>query len=672
VPEAHRPWLAGEQAAAPWSERFRPEPDWRDRWLTTIASLWWRGWRMPGRRAWATVWLTRWHGRGLNRLDDEALRARADALRPLLLARGFRLPLVARAFALAIEATDRERGLRHHSVQILGAALILRGHIAEMATGEGKTITAVLAAAAAALAGTRAHVLTVNDYLARRDAEALRGIYARLGLSVGLAASNEDGTPTDPAERRAAYACDVVYGSNKEVAFDYLRDRIAIRATPTTLRLAASNATRPGDTPPLRSTLGGLPFVVLDEADSLLIDEARTPLIISGPAAGGAAPEIFAAALAFAGTLQDGRDFTQEPELRRIRLEDEGRAKLRTAGDVGLAAYWTSAKAREELIVQALSALHLFRRDVDYVVVEGKIQIVDASTGRVMPDRQWEAGLHQLVEAKEGCELSERRVTLGRLTYQRLYARYLWCGGMSGTVAEVGRELRQVYELGVRRVPTHRRSRRRHWRTRIRVTQAAKWRAVAETAERIAGGGRAVLIGTRSVADSERLSVELAARGLAHVVLNARQDRDEAQIVAEAGEPGRITVATAMAGRGTDIHLDPAVKRAGGLHVILTEFHESARVDRQLYGRAGRQGDPGSTEALVALDDALFRDNCPGLARLLRPFAFGGQRLPRWSALLLRFAGQRKAEAVAALARRQTLASAREFDRQLAFAERPD
>jgi preprotein translocase subunit SecA len=672
MPEALRPWLAGAHADAPWSERIRPEPDWWDRWLLAIAALWWRNWRSPDWRAHATVWLTCWHGRRLSALDDDAILLRAEALRPLLLAHGFRLNLVAQAFALAIEATARERGLRHHGVQILGAALILRGHIAEMATGEGKTITAVLAAAAAALAGTQVHVLTVNDYLAKRDAETLRGIYARLGLSVGLAVPGEDGKPPPPAERRAAYGCDIVYGANKEVAFDYLRDRIAIRSASTALRAAAANVARSGGSAPQLSTARGLPFVILDEADSLLIDEARTPLIISGAAQGGTAASVYAAALDIAAGLEEGRDFILEPEHRRITLNDHGRTALRGRAQDGLSGYWPSVRAREDLIAQALSALHLFRRDADYVVVEDKVQIVDASTGRIMPDRQWEAGLHQLIEAKEGCELSDRRVTLGRLTYQRLYARYLWCGGMSGTVAEVGRELRQVYELPVTRVPTHRRSRRKHWRTRIRTGQAAKWRAVAEAAQAVAAKGRAVLIGTRSVADSEALSAELAARGLAHVVLNARQDRQEAEIVAEAGKPGRITVATAMAGRGTDIHLDDAVRKAGGLHVILTEFHESARVDRQLYGRAGRQGDPGSTEALVALDDALFQDNCPGLVRALAPVAFGGERLPVWTAALLRLAGQRKAEAVAALSRRHTLSSARDLDRQLAFAERPD
>lgn len=670
---ATKPWLACELADAPWSERIRPEAAWWDQWLVAIGALWWRAWASPDVAAHWTVWLTRRRAGKLSKCDDATLLARAEALRPGLLAQGFRPALVAEAFALAIEATARERGLRHHRVQILGAGLILRGHIAEMATGEGKTITAVLAAATAALAGTQVHVLTVNDYLARRDADTLRGIYARLGLSVGLAASKEDGTQEDPAIRRAAYGCDIVYGSNKEVAFDYLRDRIAIRETPTALRTAAALVTRPAGQAISKPTARGLPFAILDEADSLLVDEARTPLIISGAADGDTAAIVYAAALDLARSLEQGRDFELEPEMRRVRVTDPGRALIRRHKDARLDGYWTAARAREELATQALSALHLFKRDADYVVIEDEVQIVDASTGRIMPDRKWEAGLHQLIETKEGCELSDKRITLGRLTYQRLYARYLWCGGMSGTVAEVGRELRQVYELRVTRVPTHRVSRRRHIGTRIRSSQDAKWRLVAQAAQARTQTGQAVLVGTRSVADSEALSAVLGAKGLAHVVLNARQDKSEAEIIAEAGKPGRITVATAMAGRGTDIHLDPAVRAAGGLHVILTEYHESGRVDRQLYGRAGRQGDPGSTEAIVALDDPLFADNCAWLTRGLRPFAVAASGwMPGWCASLLRFAGQRKAEAVAALSRRRTLASARDLDRQLAFAERPD
>lgn len=669
-----RPWLRERLADAPWTERAPPEPAWHDRWLTGLASL---GWRRAQDLGWAArlfVLLVRLHERASRRLSDEGLKESAAALRPRLLARGFTLWLTARAFALAIEATQRETGMRHYGVQIMGARVILAGRIAEMATGEGKTITAALVASAAALAGAQVHVITVNNYLARRDATRLGPVFSRLGLTTGLAAPGDDGKPVDPAVRREAYQADIVYGSNTEIAFDYLRDRIAVREGATAARAAARQV---AEAAVPRPTTRGLVFAIIDEADSVLVDEARTPLIISGPpqgAAGGVGESVWlAAGLAVARRLSEGAHYTIEPDARRVTLTDAGRLVVRAADDPALEGWLRAPRAREELVRQAIAALAIQKLDRDYVVVDGKVQIVDPSTGRVMPDRQWEGGLHQLVEMKEGLEVTPRRVTLGKLTYQRLYTRYLWCGGMSGTAADVGRELRQVYELRVVRVPTHRRRRRKHWGVQLFGGQAAKWRAAARTAQRIAGRGRAVLIGTRTVADSEALAAVLTEMAVEHVVLNARQDQQEADIIAKAGLPGRITVATAMAGRGTDILLDPAVRAAGGLHVILTEFHESARVDRQLYGRSGRQGDPGSTQAIVAIDDALFRDNCGWLARAARLLTLGYEgRLPAAFAHALRFAGQKRAEALAALARQRTLADGRESDRQLAFARRPD
>jgi preprotein translocase subunit SecA len=332
---------------------------------------------------------------------------------------------------------------------------------------------------------------------------------------------------------------------------------------------------------------------------------------------------------------------------------------------------WRSARGREELAEQALAALALYQRDAHYLVADGKVQIVDEYTGRVMPDRSWERGLHQLIEVKEECEVSGRRTTLARITYQRLFRRFLRLCGMTGTAREVAPELEAVYGLRVVRIPTNRPARRSDLGQRLYATAEHKWTAVAEAVARVSGAGRPALVGTRSVAASEELSARLASRGLEHVVLNARQDGDEAQIVARAGETGRITVATNMAGRGTDIRLGAEVAARGGLHVILTEFHESARIDRQLYGRCARQGDPGSFEAIVCLDDDIFRKHGGALARILAARHGGApETLPGWAAAALQRVAQGSAEAANSRARQATLDLDRQFDQALSFAGR--
>ena len=330
-----------------------------------------------------------------------------------------------------------------------------------------------------------------------------------------------------------------------------------------------------------------------------------------------------------------------------------------------------SARAREELVTQALSAQILFRRDQHYVVSEGKVQIVDESTGRVMPDRSWEHGLHQLIEAKEGCAATERRETLARLTYQRLFRRYLRLGGMTGTAKEVAREIAAVYRLDVVRVPLHRPSRRSYGAPRNCATLAEKWNAVADSVERMALiARRPVLIGTRSVKASEQLSAVLARRGIEHALLNAKQDKAEAEVIALAGQPGRVTVATNMAGRGTDIRLGPGVAESGGLHVILTEYHESRRIDRQLFGRGGRQGDPGSCEAIVSLEDETFAVHAPAAASLLRQALDSGRRLPAAAYGCLRALAQFAAERRSAYVRVQNLKLDRRLEQVLAFSGR--
>jgi preprotein translocase subunit SecA len=562
---------------------------------------------------------------------------------------------LAAVFACVGEASRRMLKMWPHPVQFAGARLLLQGQLAEMQTGEGKTLVAGLAATAMAGSGAFVHVISTNDYLASRDCEAMSPLFAFFGLSGGCVRS---GMEAD--ERRLAYRHAVCYVSGKELVFDYLKDRLAghgvLPARVSALRHLAV-AEPAGESAPL---IPALHFAIVDEADSVLIDEARTPMILSREAPGVYEPEVLHWAIAAAGTLREGAHY-RLVSAREIELLP-GAAEH--AGEVppGVRPVWRSRPWRELLLRQALTALHLFHRDQHYILAEGKVQIVDESTGRVMADRSWEQGLHQLIEAKEGLELTQGRETLARMTFQAFFRRYYLLAGLTGTAAEAARELWSVYGLKVCRIPPHRPNRRRRELDRCLPSLQAKWRVVADDAVRVAARGQPVLIGTRSVEASERVQAELERRGVAHVVLNARQDKEEAGIVACAGEPGRITVATNMAGRGTDIKLAPAAREAGGLHVILTEFHESPRVDRQLIGRSGRQGDPGSAAAIVSVEDGLFQ-SLPAPWRAL--LARGG-----W---LLRLAvrhAQQSAQRRAYRSRMQTLRQDKELNRLIGFAGR--
>jgi preprotein translocase subunit SecA len=513
------------------------------------------------------------------------------------------------------EASVRAIGLRHFDVQLIGGWAMLRGMVAEMDTGEGKTLTATLAAATAALAGRAVHVITVNDYLAERDAAWMGPIYALLGLTVGCV---RQGQP--PAERRAAYACDIAYCSNKEIAFDYLRDRLVLggKPHPIAMRLGALSGEGAGG----RLLLRGLQFAIVDEADSVLVDEARTPLILSGMSDHSGEETLHRTALEIASEL-DAADYRTGED--GVEISPAGLEKLeRLAKPRG--GLWIGPRRREQLVRQALTALHIFQRDKHYLVRDGKVVIVDEYTGRLMPDRSWERGLHQLIEIKEGCEVTAQRDTLARISYQRFFRRYVHLCGMTGTAAEVAGELWAVYRLRVARVPTNRPIRRTRHASRHFGRAEAKWQAVVEAIAARSSAGQPVLIGTRSVGASEHLARLLQEKNLPFRLLNARQDRDEAEIVARAGERGCITVATNMAGRGTDIRLEPGVTELGGLHVIATELHDAARIDRQLYGRCGRQGDPGSYEAILAVDEDLVRSFLPLASEALGRFG----RLPAW------------------------------------------
>jgi preprotein translocase subunit SecA len=601
---------------------------------------------------------------GLALLDDLALAAAArDVARWLRSREVPALKDAARAFAIIREASGRVLGQQHRDVQLMGGYALLSGMIAEMNTGEGKTLTATLAAIGAALSGKPVHVITVNDYLVQRDAEKLGPLYRFFGLSVGVVV---EGMEADA--RRAAYACDVTYCTNKELAFDYLKDRLVLASAGGNLRRKLKFAGRTGEGS--RALLmRGLHFCIVDEADSVMIDEARTPLILSGEADSASEAALYREALAIAGRLEPDRDFRIVANERRVDILPAGLGALEREGETR-GGVWLSPVHREDLVGKALSALHVMLRDEQYILAEGKVAIVDEYTGRVMADRFWSDGLHQMVEIKEGLAPSPRRVTLARLTYQRLFRRYQRLSGMSGTVREIAGELWEVYRLPVARIPTHKPRLLKLLTDVIYATAEARWVGLAKIAARLQARGAPVLIGTRSVAASQIASRHLDAVGVVHRVLNAADETAEADIVAGAGLPGCVTVATNMAGRGTDILLGPGVAEAGGLVVIMTERHDAQRIDRQLFGRAGRQGDPGVSIALLSLDDQLLAEAPLAVTQRVARRALGWN-LPRVARLAMRRA-QKQAEREHARIRRELLKSDSGMDDALAFAGAPD
>jgi preprotein translocase subunit SecA len=481
---------------------------------------------------------------------------------------------------------------------------LLDNRLVEMATGEGKTAAIALAAAVAALARTPVHVITANDYLAQRDADQLRPFFALLGLRVECVTQ-----PMLAGARRQAYACDVTYCTAKELAFDYLRDGMARVADLSALEQRARRlgSAQPQEAPVLR----GLCMAIIDEADTVLVDEARLPLVLSQGGGSPAEEEFHRGALALAQGMAHGADFRRSADGRRIELTATGLRRL---------AQWPVSRHplsghrahRQAALELALTALWVLRRDHDYVVRAGQVQLIDETTGRAAPGRAWSQGLHQFVELKEGLAASQSNCTVTQITFQRFFPRYLRLAGASGTLGEAARELKAVYGLGVVVVPPRTPPRVVREPAALFADSATLWQTVAVRAATVSAAGRPVLIGTDSVAQSEALSRVLAARGLEHRVLNARQDSDESRLIAAAGQPGQITVATSMAGRGTDILLQPSVVEQGGLHVILCQHNASARIDRQFLGRAGRQGQPGSTQTMLALDFPLLQRWWPG------------------------------------------------------------
>ena len=513
------------------------------------------------------------------RLSDEQLRGKTYEFRERL-SRGETLDdLLPEAFAAVREASKRTLGMRHFDVQLIGGMVLHEGKIAEMKTGEGKTLVATLPAYLNALEGKGVHVVTVNDYLAQRDSTTMGKIYTFLGLTVGC---NLHGLTH--AQKQEAYNADITYGTNNEFGFDYLRDNMVLYKEQMVQR-------------PLH-------YAIIDEVDSILIDEARTPLIISGQAA--KSTEMYYAADRFVRKLKENEDYTIDLKMRSVTLTEAGVEKAEREFRIDNLFDHANVVLNHH-IQQALKAHAIMKRDVDYVVQDGEVIIVDEFTGRLMAGRRYSDGLHQAIEAKEQLQVQNESMTLATITFQNYFRMYRKLAGMTGTAKTEEEEFKKIYGLEVVQVPTNKPMIRVDMPDVVYKTSNAKYKAVVEEIVKRHQKRQPVLVGTVSIENSERLSEMLKRRGIPHKVLNAKYHAEEAEIIARAGQPGAVTIATNMAGRGTDIILGEGVAELGGLHIIGTERHEARRIDNQLRGRAGRQGDPGSSQFYLALDDDLMR-----------------------------------------------------------------
>ena len=512
-------------------------------------------------------------------LTDEQLAHKAVEFRSQLAAGKHLDTILPEAFAVVREASFRTLGQRHFDVQLMGGIVLHQGKISEMKTGEGKTLTATLALYLNALMGKGAHLVTVNDYLARRDSEWMSPIYQFLGLHVACLQNSM----TD-AERQDAYAADILYATNNELGFDYLRDNMKFRKNDLVQR--------------------ELFFAIVDEVDSILIDEARTPLIISGSSE--EVGTLYRDADRVVSHLEKTTDYEVDEKARSVLLTESGVDKIEAAFRI-TNLYFIEHMQLLHHINQALRAHALFKRDVEYVVTNNQVLIVDEFTGRILPGRRYSDGLHQAIEAKENVEIERESQTLASITLQNFFRLYKKLGGMTGTAATESEEFHNIYKLDVISIPTNRNLIRKDMPDLIFLTKNAKYKAIVEDIKERHVTGQPVLIGTIAIETSELLSAILTAHNIAHDVLNAKQHEREAEIVAHAGECGRITIATNMAGRGTDIKLTPESIAAGGLYILGTERHESRRIDNQLRGRSGRQGDPGESRFYISLEDDLVR-----------------------------------------------------------------
>ncbi|MCM3338759.1 preprotein translocase subunit SecA [Paenibacillus sp. MER TA 81-3] len=527
------------------------------------------------------------------KLSDDQLRAKTDEFRERLEKGDTLDELLPEAFATVREASKRTLGMRHYDVQLLGGMVLHEGKIAEMKTGEGKTLVGTLPVYLNALSSKGVHVVTVNDYLATRDSEMMAQVYNFLGMTVGLNLSG-----MDHAMKQEAYACDITYGTNNEYGFDYLRDNMVLYKEQMVQR-------------PLN-------FAIIDEVDSILVDEARTPLIISGQAA--KSTDLYFIADRFVSKLKHEEDYTIDVKTRQVALTEVGVSKAEKA--LGIENLFDVKNVTmNHHIQQALKAHSIMRRDVDYVVNEGEIVIVDEFTGRMMAGRRYSDGLHQAIEAKEQLEVQNESMTLATITFQNYFRMYRKLAGMTGTAKTEEEEFKSIYGLEVIQIPTNKPNQRKDFPDVVYKTANAKFNAVVEEIVQRHQKQQPVLVGTVSIENSELLSDKLRKKGIKHQVLNAKYHREEAEIIASAGEPNQVTIATNMAGRGTDIILGEGVSDVGGLHIVGTERHESRRIDNQLRGRAGRQGDPGSSQFYLSLEDELMRrfgaDNVLGMMERL-------------------------------------------------------
>jgi preprotein translocase subunit SecA len=598
----------------------------------------------------------------LNALSDDALDAQIIAIREVFARRTHKPEHVVTAMSLVREAARRELGEEPYPVQMMGALGLFHGQIVEMVTGEGKTLTASIAAVLLAWLRKPVHVITVNDYLAQRDADSRAPLFRRCGL---LGGAILDEVPND--RRAMIYRQPIVYTTQKELVADWLRDLLRLgRVTdPVTTRwLAETKGNVPhglgGDA--TQVLVPGLAVAVVDEIDAVLIDEAVTPLIIAQPRGEDPQSALYERARDIALQLNIKNHFTIQNAKRQAKLTDDGRDQIEHLLGPDEHPVWRALRRREELVEQALVAEHCYHLAEQYQLVEEKVVIVDEYTGRFMPDRQWQHGLHQAVEAKHRLKITADRDTLASMSFQRFFKQYPHLCGMTGTAADARPELETTYRLPVRIIPTHRPLKRVLMDPLIFVTSDQKWDAIVREVQQMHQQGRPVLVGTRSIDASEKLASLLKLASIPHQVLNAVHHKAEAQIVSTAGQRGAVMVATNMAGRGTDIKLDPGVRELGGLHVILTERHTSRRVDRQLFGRSGRQGDPGSARAITSLEDDLLVKYVPTASRVMRQrFAGRSTPLPGWVDRLFGVA-QARAQRQAARSRAQVLKHDEELD----------
>ena len=600
------------------------------------------------------------HARHWASLSEPARQAGLQQLRRTLRQQGLCAPAIAQALGLAACYAEQRLGWAARPGQYMAAAALLDNHMAEMDTGEGKTLALALAAAVAGLAGIPVHVVTANEYLAGRDAAALSGWFAVLGLRATALPSDAD--TADENSRRAAYAHDIVYATAKALAFDSLRDRQAAAGQGEWERVAAKLA---GGAPEPR-LMRGLCMALLDEADSILLDEAELPLILSRQVPHAARRAFLWQALVLARQMQAGQDFELQALERSATLTAQGEALLAQLS-AGLGGVWQRPRFRREALQIALAALHVFKRNEHYLVRAGSIELLDEVSGRVAPGRVWSRGLHSLVAMKEGLTPAPEVQTLAQTTFQRFFQRYWRLGGISGTLWEARAELERVYGSAVLRIPSHQPCRRQQLPPRSFDTAEALFEAAAQRVESFRACGRPVLIGTDNVADSQLMSACLERRGIAHQVLNALNDAEEAAIIARAGLAGQVTVATRMAGRGTDILLDAAARAAGGLHVLSCQHNRARRQDRQLAGRAARHGEPGSAEiwqkCAFSEHDSLGISRklkrCPHLQIIFSPPCLINARR-RWF--------QWRAERLRAAARYTLLEQDRHWEDRLSFA----